>query len=356
MNREERPATQRLGPLLAVLVATVPVSIAVHSLIPTLVFPSATAYALQRRSRAGSRASQAAQRTAVIDLCAAIRADLEAGRHPDAALAEAVRSRPELADLAANVSNGSPWASDPAPRMRAAAGVPGRQGLIAVAAAWQAAHDHGISLAATLAGIEEGLRAEQQNRQALDAELSGIRATTTLLALLPLFGLMLGTALGAHPIHAALTRPVAEYGLSVGLLLQLVGMSWTDRLIAAAEDGEPRSVRGRALLAASALSPVRSHRALDRVARSTGASGSAAPMAVAALTVFVSVSAYAPVSVHMRALARTPESARAPMSGRLLTWASQPAERPPVLGRSSTGPAATNDAANAQRPSQRSPS
>jgi tight adherence protein B len=222
----------------AILTAGLLASLADRSPLPALALPTVAAYAAGRLRRVRDRSAVAAQRAAVVDLCGALRAELEAGRQPGPALTEAAWCRPELADLAAELGSPS-FSGDPADSMRRAAAVPGRRGLVALAAGWRAAREHGISLAGTIAGIEEGLRAEQHHRQGLDAELSGIRATTVLLAILPLFGLALGSALGADPVHAALTRPVAEAGLAVGLLLELLGLSWTDRLIAAAEDAGP---------------------------------------------------------------------------------------------------------------------
>jgi tight adherence protein B len=240
----------RILSALTILTAGLLASLAAHSPIPILALPGAAAYAGRRLRRFQTRSAESAQRAAVVELCGALRAELEAGRQPGAAMTEAVWCRPELADLAAEI--GSPlFAGDPADSMAYAAAIPGRRGLIALAAGWRATREHGVSLVGTVAGIEEGLRAEQHNRQGLDAELSGIRATTALLAILPLFGLALGSALGAHPVHAALHKPIGETGLAVGLLLELLGMSWTDRLIAAVEEAGSSPGRIRPPLSAS---------------------------------------------------------------------------------------------------------
>jgi tight adherence protein B len=55
---------------------------------------------------------------------------------------------------------------------------------------------------------------------------------------LPVFGLALGSALGADPIHTLLTRPIGEVCLLLGCLLEVVGLRWTDRLV--------RAIDGRA--------------------------------------------------------------------------------------------------------------
>jgi tight adherence protein B len=226
----------------AILVVGALASLAAHSLVPLPALPAAAACVRWRVRRIRARSAANAQRAAVVDLCGALRAELEVGRQPGAALAEAVWCRPELADLAAEI-NSPLFVGDPADSLARAAQGPGRRGLVALAAGWRAAREHGVSFAGTVAGIEEGLRADQHSREGLDAELSGIRVTTALLAILPLFGLLLGSALGADPVHAVLSRPIGAAGLVAGLVLELLGVAWTDRLIAAAE--EPGSALGR---------------------------------------------------------------------------------------------------------------
>jgi tight adherence protein B len=207
-------------------------SLALHSALPIPLAAVAALVIRGRVTRARERTAEAAQRSAVVEFCAALRGELLAGRQPADALAESVWCRPELRDLATAVCPPN-IGRDAAELLSDAAGVPGREGLRAVAACWSAAERHGVALSGAVAGIEDGLRAEEQRRQNLAAELSGVRTTVALLGVLPVFGLALGTALGAHPVHALLTRPVGEACLVAGCLLELVGLRWTDRLISA---------------------------------------------------------------------------------------------------------------------------
>ncbi|MBS2962775.1 hypothetical protein KGA66_06955 [Actinocrinis puniceicyclus] len=176
------------------------------------------------------RTAEAAQRSAVVELCAALRGELQAGRQPAAAFIEAVWCRPELRDLAYAFSIPDPERDEPA-MLAAAARRPGREGLAALGACWRAAERHGVPLTGAVCGIEDGLRAEQQRRQNLAAELSGVRTTVALLGVLPAFGLALGSALGTNPIHVLLTRPAGQACLLAGCLLELIGLRWTDRLV-----------------------------------------------------------------------------------------------------------------------------
>jgi tight adherence protein B len=197
---------------------------------------------LLRARLVGARArnAEAAQRSAVLDLCAALRGELQAGRQPNAAFMEAVWCRAELNDLAQRFSLPEPD-RDEAALLISAAGRPGREGLAALAACWRAAEQHGVPLVAAVSGIEDGLRAEQQRQQSLAAELSGVRATVALLAILPAFGLALGSALGTNPIRTLLTQPVGQACLLIGCLLELTGLRWTDRLVGAVDGRRDRA-------------------------------------------------------------------------------------------------------------------
>lgn len=209
-------------------------SLVTHSPLPA---PLALFTAIPIRSRmvrASRRQAEGAQRSAVVELCAALRGELQAGRQPSAAFAEAVWCRPELTDLANAVCAPVPT-HPPADLLTAAARIPGREGLASLAACWRAAETHGISLTGALSSIEDGLRAELSRRQKLATEMAGTRSTIAILGVLPLLGLALGAALGADPLHTLLSRPAGEACLVVGYLLELIGFRWTDRLVSSAE-------------------------------------------------------------------------------------------------------------------------
>ncbi len=67
--------------------------------------------------------------------------------------------------------------------------------------------DGGAGLAAALDRVAAALRAEADQRDDLRAQLAGPRSTAVLLALLPVFGLVLGAGLGAHPSAVLLHTP-----------------------------------------------------------------------------------------------------------------------------------------------------
>jgi tight adherence protein B len=106
-----------------------------------------------------------------------------------------------------------------------------------VAACWQVALDGGAGLAAALDRVAAALRAEADQREDLRAQLAGPRSTAVLLALLPVFGLVLGTGLGAHPSEVLLHTPAGLCCLLAGTALEWAGLAWTARIIRAAEGG-----------------------------------------------------------------------------------------------------------------------
>jgi tight adherence protein B len=206
-------------------------SLAAHSVMLAVLVPAVVLLIRSRLLRSRLRAAENEQRAAVVDFCSSLRAELQAGRQPSAAIADAVWCRPELRDLAEACSRPAAAHEDPADLLSIAAHTPGREGLGALAACWRATERHGVPLTEAVCGIEDGLRAEQQRRQSLAAELAGVRATVTMLSVLPGFGLALGSALGTDPLRTMLTRPVGETCLVIGFLLEVAGLHWSDRLV-----------------------------------------------------------------------------------------------------------------------------
>jgi len=194
------------------------------------------------RSRV-ERAAADRSAAAVGALCGTVAGDLRAGRPPHAALVEAVESAgwaqmPELAPAARLLMSAARFGGDVPRALRASARLhDGTRGLAAVAACWQVAVDGGAGLAAALDRVAAALRAEADQREDLRAQLAGPRSTSVLLALLPGFGLVLGTGLGAHPAAVLLHTPAGLCCLAAGAALEWAGLAWTARIIRAAEGG-----------------------------------------------------------------------------------------------------------------------
>jgi tight adherence protein B len=95
--------------------------------------------------------------------------------------------------------------------------------------------DRGAGLAAGLDRLEGALCAERDQRADLRAQLAGSRSTAVMLAGLPVLGLLLGTALGADPLHVLLHSGPGLGCLVVGGVLEGLGLWWALRIVRGAE-------------------------------------------------------------------------------------------------------------------------
>jgi tight adherence protein B len=193
---------------------------------------------LLRRARLAREARRARERRgdAVIALCGALAGEVRAGRQPGEALLRAARDTEGLAEAQAAVLAAARFGGEVPDALAAAARQPGADGLLGLAACWRVAVDHGAGLAAGLDRLEAALRAERDQRLELRAQLSGARATAAMLAALPALGLLLGTALGADPLHVLLHTGAGLGCLVLGAALEGVGLWWVLRIVRGAEE------------------------------------------------------------------------------------------------------------------------
>ncbi|MFE3495308.1 type II secretion system F family protein [Streptomyces sp. NPDC059169] len=171
----------------------------------------------------------------VIALCEAIASELRAGRQPGAALSVAGRATGALGDSESAVLAAARFGGDVPGELRRAAGAPGAAGLAGLAACWRVAVDGGAGLACGLDRLHAALRAERDQREQLHAQLTGVRSTVVVLALLPVVGLGLGWALGAQPLRVLLHTPGGLGCLLLGGLLEAAGLCWAARVVRAGE-------------------------------------------------------------------------------------------------------------------------
>lgn len=217
-------------------------AVAAGSVLPVLLGAAAVPLA-GRWLRGRERHAEAERRAvAVGTLCAAVAGDLRAGLAPSAALAGAVSREgwpelPGLSDAALPLLAAARFGGDVPAALRGAARLEGAEGLFGVAACWQVAVDGGAGLADGLDRIASALRAERDQREDLRAQLAAPRSTVVLLALLPAFGLVLGTGLGADPLGILLRTPAGFGALVAGGLLEWAGLVWTARIVKSAEGG-----------------------------------------------------------------------------------------------------------------------
>lgn len=122
-------------------------------------------------------------------------------------------------------------AADVPMAFRRLADVPGGSGLIAAAAAWEVADRAGAPLAALLSRVAEGVQSDIEIDREIATEAAPARATGTLMAALPVVGLLLGAMLGADPVHVLFATGTGLACLVVGLALACAGLWWIDHIV-----------------------------------------------------------------------------------------------------------------------------
>jgi tight adherence protein B len=190
-----------------------------------------------RRVRLAGRARRDRENreSAVIALCGVLTGEVRAGRQPGEALLRAARDSGGLGDAQAPVLAAARFGGDVPEALALAARQPGAEGLRGLAACWRVAVDQGAGLAAGLDRLEAALRAERDQRADLRAQLAGARATAVMLAGLPALGLLIGTALGADPLHVLLHTGAGLGCLVAGGVLEALGLWWALRIVRTAE-------------------------------------------------------------------------------------------------------------------------
>jgi len=185
--------------------------------------------ALFRRGRA--RRDRRARCDRVVGLCDALTAELQSGAPPPAALAMVALDWPELRP----VRDAADIGADVPTVFRRLARRPGHEPLTAVAAGWEVAARSGAGLATVLHRIAAALRDDRDVRREVTASLASPRATARMLAVLPVFGLGLGTSIGADPVGVLVQTLPGSLCLAVGTALGVSGLFWVERIADRAE-------------------------------------------------------------------------------------------------------------------------
>ncbi|MFI5803731.1 type II secretion system F family protein [Streptomyces sp. NPDC051561] len=171
----------------------------------------------------------------VIALCGAVSGELRAGGQPGQALRVAAVDTGGLGDAEAEVLAAARFGGDVPEVLHRAAGAPGAEGLVGMAVCWQVSVGSGAGLAAGLDRLEAALRDERDRREELRARLSGAWSTVGLLALLPMVGVLIGSAMGADPLKVLLHTPLGLGCLLAGGVLEAGGLVWARRIVRSGE-------------------------------------------------------------------------------------------------------------------------
>ncbi|MEE4024447.1 type II secretion system protein F [Gordonia sp. PKS22-38] len=99
-----------------------------------------------------------------------------------------------------------------------------------IAVSWQMADRHGLPMIELLESARSDLLARQQFAARTRAGLAGPRATATVLAGLPVIGVILGQMMGADPLTVLLGGGVGGILLNLGTVLSIAGWAWSQRI------------------------------------------------------------------------------------------------------------------------------
>lgn len=173
------------------------------------------------------------QRGSAVEALTVLASELRAGRQSADALEGAASvALGSLAEVLRSASASQRFGADASTALLAAADTTATPEVLrGLAACWQVCSSTGSSLAVAVDQLGESLRAEREQRRAVEAELAGPRASAALLACLPALGMALAAGLGARPLHVLLHTPAGIACLLVGVGLDLLGLWWTGRLV-----------------------------------------------------------------------------------------------------------------------------
>jgi tight adherence protein B len=194
------------GPVAAVVAA-------VYSAIATAAFLGA-----RRRRRLGQ------ERAAIVDAVAILAADLRAGLPAQAAMAEVL---PVLARIGGSAGARARRPGHGRRRVRRPADRVAVQAARRLDAALRISERLGAPLSDLLDRVETDLRAAERLRLGVAAQTAAARATTWLLAALPVAGVALGHGMGVDPLHALLHTPLGAACAVAALGLQCTGLAWS---------------------------------------------------------------------------------------------------------------------------------
>lgn len=188
------------------------------------------------RWRAGrQRHAGALAATGLSDALAVLVAELRAGAHVgDAASAAAIDGHVDSSRVLVAAAAAARIGGDVPAVLRSASTLQLRPWLSRLADAWSLADRHGIPLAALLEAVRSDTEQRVRFATEVQARLAGPRATATVLAGLPLLGLMLGQAVGAAPLRVLGQTGLGQVLLVLGTCLACAGVFWSARLVAGA--------------------------------------------------------------------------------------------------------------------------
>ncbi|MGB2811920.1 MAG: hypothetical protein WBC17_09280 [Mycobacterium sp.] len=188
----------------------------------------------ERRRRGESRAMTAALEVLV--------GELRVGAHPlrafgIAAAESTVTGSPQRAETGVGdslraVATRARLGADVAGGLQSAAAgsaIPAYWDRLAVC--WILATEHGLAMSTLMEAAHRDIISRQRFADRVQAGLAGARATSAILAGLPLLGVALGELIGARPVQFLLGGGPGSWLLVIGVGLIVIGVTWADHII-----------------------------------------------------------------------------------------------------------------------------
>ena len=212
---------------LAVMVIAL-VSPALAAAFGTVALTTAMRFRSRRRRMAGRR--EARTMAAALEVLVG---ELQVGAHPTRAIEIAAQESSEsVAGALRAVASRARLGADVVAGLRVAAAgsaVPAYWDRIAVC--WSLAVEHGLPMSGLMRAAQRDIVDRQRFADRTQAGLAGARATATILAALPLLGVLLGQLVGAGPVAFLLGGGLGSWLLVSGVGLVCVGIAWSARII-----------------------------------------------------------------------------------------------------------------------------
>jgi len=185
-----------------------------------------------RRRRGLRRRRAVAESRALETALDALVGELRIGAHPVRAfaLAAAESNHPAVAAGLDGVAARARLGADVATGLRDAAAssaLPVQWERLA--AFWDLGGQHGLAIATLMQAAQRDIVARQRFSTRADAGMAGARASATLLAGLPVLGVLLGQLIGARPVAFLLGGMGGVLSL-IGVSLVCAGLLWSDRI------------------------------------------------------------------------------------------------------------------------------
>jgi tight adherence protein B len=184
-------------------------------------------------ARSQHRRQVAAASVAIVDMCRAIAAELRAGHAAGTAFLAGRPALPAAAQRALGPSFDAARRGaqgELADALLGAAGRPGLAGLRRLSVCWRVAAGTGGALAPALDRVAEALQDDLDLIRDLGIALAAPRATASVLATLPVVGLLLGTVVGAHPLAFLFGSPAGVACLAMAGGFDAAGLMWGRRI------------------------------------------------------------------------------------------------------------------------------